>query len=195
MPSAALALPPSTSFLKVENQSLITRPTRLSFVPLPCPCTALRIDAHAVSSRFLVLSSEKREDVVKVKATASNPRSTLRMMARGNRTRQPGHCNLESCLDYDHPAHGDIQTPSKTKDHPRSACSNFIPCCSAHNGEPLDKHKSWESGSIVHPHHQSYEALRILGMVSVSSDGLAVKINGVLAVPFFFGRGAPDNLI
>ncbi|KAK4804531.1 hypothetical protein SAY86_004348 [Trapa natans] len=147
-----------------SNQSLITRPSRLSLVPPPCPCTAPRIDARAVSSRFLVLSSKKREDDVKVKAATSDPGSTVRMMAWGNHT------------DYDHPAHVDIQTPSKTKDHPRSACSNFTPCRSAHNGEPLDKHKFWESGSIVHPHHQSYGALRILGMVSMSSDGLAVKV-------------------
>ncbi|KAK4780351.1 hypothetical protein SAY87_016457 [Trapa incisa] len=85
--------------------------------------------------------------------------------------------SIPVCLRaYDHPAHGDLQTPSKTKDHSRSACNNFTPCHSTHNGEPLDKHKSWESGSIIHPHHQSYGALRILGMVFVSSDGLAIKV-------------------
>ncbi|KAK4767116.1 hypothetical protein SAY86_014866 [Trapa natans] len=162
----------------VQNQSLITRPARLSLVPLPCPCTTPRIDARTVSSRFLILSSKKREDGLKVKAATSDLGSTLMMMAQGNLIGQPRHCNLEYvwCLAYDHPAHGDLQTPSKTKDHPRSTCSNFTPCRSTHNGEPLDKHKSWESGSIVHPHHQSYGALRILGMVSVSSDGLAIKV-------------------
>ncbi|KAK4766205.1 hypothetical protein SAY87_007847 [Trapa incisa] len=84
----------------VQNQSLITRPARLSLVPPPCPCTAPRIDAWVVSSRFLVLSSKKREDGLKVKAATSEPGSALMMMAHGNRTRQPGHCNLESCLVY-----------------------------------------------------------------------------------------------
>ncbi|KAK4757917.1 hypothetical protein SAY87_019218 [Trapa incisa] len=85
--------------------------------------------------------------------------------------------SIPVCLRaYDHPAHGDLQTPSKTKDHPRSACNNFTPCRSTHNGEPLDKYKSLESGSIVHPHHQSYGALRILGVVFVSSNGLAIKV-------------------
>ncbi|KAK4749038.1 hypothetical protein SAY87_026487 [Trapa incisa] len=160
MPSAALALSPSTSFIKVQNQSLIICLARLSLVQPPCPCMAPRIDARAISSRFLVLSSKKREDGLKVKVAASDLGSTVRMMARGNRTGQLGHFNLESCLvsghegisissnshnisiclrDCDHPAHGDIQSPLKTKDHPRSTCNNFTPCCSTHNGEPLDK--------------------------------------------------------
>ncbi|KAK4797975.1 hypothetical protein SAY86_030301 [Trapa natans] len=60
-----------------QNRSLITSPTRLSLVPPPCTCMAPGLDARAVSSLFLVLSSRKREDGLTVKSAVLDPGSTL----------------------------------------------------------------------------------------------------------------------
>ncbi|PKI55196.1 hypothetical protein CRG98_024487, partial [Punica granatum] len=71
MQSTALALSPSTPFLKPRNQTLILSPIRLPRRPAPgCCCLPSRFDTRVISSLFLALSLRKREVGVKVRATS-----------------------------------------------------------------------------------------------------------------------------